>query len=182
MSGREGLRRAVHVGFGGIAWFIPILGWQVCAGVCATGVAFNWFLLPRLPLTRDLLRTGDDSGHLGIVFYPAVLLASCLVFREDHAPTQAAWCAMAFGDGLAPLFGQWLRRPSWPRRPDKAIPASLASFALAGIAAQSMMPAPTAWCAMGVAVLIEGFSGPVDDNLTVPVAAAVTAWWIGGLC
>lgn len=181
MNGREGMRRLVHVGFGVGAWLLPLLGWEVVAFVCAAGVLFNALLLPRLPMTRVLLREGADSGHRGIVLYPLVLFVAVCLFRERHAPTQVAWCALAIGDGLAPVLGRWLRAPSWPWNPDKTVTASLAAFALAAVLAQSLVPPTVAWSAMGVAVLFESLPGPVDDNLTVPASAAATAWLLGGL-
>jgi len=179
VTDREMLRRFVHVGFGVGAWLLPVVGWQVMAGVCVAGVLFNGLLLPRLVWTRGLLREGSPSGHRGLVFYPLVLLVLILACREHHAPVQIAWCALAFGDGLAPMFGRWLRTPAWPWNGSKSVTASVMSFVVAGLAAQTLVPPSVVWGALAIAVLAESLPGPVDDNLTVPVAGAVAAIILG---
>ena len=169
MNRREHLRRAVHVGLGALAFALPTLGFEWAALACFVAVLVNGFLVPRWSATRALLR--DDGGVVGIVLYPLVLLVSLLIFRQDLVPTQAAWLALAFGDGLAPYVGQLLPRPRWRRSSPKSIPASLVAHGLACALMLTVMAWPTAVIAALLAALADGLL-PGDDNLTIPVAAA----------
>lgn len=180
MTAREGWRRAVHVALGGGAWLLPVLGWEVVAGLCAAATAFNALLLHRLPITRGLVRP-DGGGRVGLVLYPLVLLALVLVFRDRHVPTQAAWLALAVGDGLAPVMGAFMKRPRWPWNVRKSVPATATAFALAAALLTTLTGAALAFPAMAVGAVAESLPGPLDDNLTVPVAAAVAAALVGGI-
>lgn len=180
MTAREGSRRALHVALGAGVWLLPVLGWEIVAGLSGFGCMFNLLLLHRLPLTRGLVRE-DGGGRLGLILYPVVVLALVLVFREQHAPIQAGWLALAVGDGLAPVFGMLLPRPRWPWNPSKTVPATAAAFAIAAALLTTLTDATLAFSAMGVGALVESLPGSVDDNLTVPIAAAAAAFLLGGM-
>ncbi|MAG54782.1 MAG: hypothetical protein CMJ83_00670 [Planctomycetes bacterium] len=170
MKGREALRRTVHVGLGAGAFLLPVVGWLPMAALCAVAVAFNFWALPRLPVTRFLVRDGHDDGHRGLVLYPAGLLFLILLFRDTYAPVQAGWLALALGDGLAPGFGRWFSRPRWPWCPDKAVPASVLAFAVSGSVMGLLIPWPGAVAGAVAGLLAETLPG--EDNLAVPLFAA----------
>ena len=178
MTAREASRRVVHLALGAGAWLLPVLGWEVVAGLSAFGCLFNLLLLHRLPFTRGLVRE-DGAGRIGLILYPVVVLTLVLVFRDQHAPIQAGWLALAVGDGLAPVFGVFLTRPRWPWNPSKTAPATVVAFAVAAALLSTLTDATVAFSAMGIGALSESLPGPVDDNLTVPVVAAVAAFLIG---
>ena len=176
MTGREGARRLVHVGLGGLAWFLPLVSWKVAAIVFLLGTLANAFLLPRLPAFRLLMRPsspeGDPGGLRGLVLYPLVLLGLTLLFRDREEPVIAAWLAMALGDGLAPLLAHAFGGPAWPWNARKRILPSCLAFGVSVLAMVTLLPPATALWAGTLGLLGESLPGPVDDNLTVPLLAA----------
>ncbi len=171
----------MHVALGSGAWMLPVLGWPAVAGLCAFGLLFNLFLLHRLPWTRELQRPGDGGGRSGLVLYPLVLLALVLVFRTDHAPVQAGWVALALGDGLAPLAGTLLPGPKWPWNRSKSVAGTAAAFTVAWAALSTLICPWEAAVCMAAGALADSAPGVVDDNLSIPVAAATAAALLGGL-
>ena len=176
VSNRELLRRGVHIALGVGAFLLPVLGWKIVAILSASAVPVNAWLLGRLPLGRLLLREGADAGTRGLVLYPLVVFALCVVFRERHAPIQAGWLALAVGDGCAPLLARRLPHRAWPWNRLKSIWSSGAAFVLA---AGTMVPLIGLWPAVASAsagCLGESLPAPSDDNLTTPVLAAAACW------
>jgi uncharacterized protein (TIGR00297 family) len=115
-------RKAVHVGMGALAlllrWLTPLQ-----AGACALlALAFNFFLLHRLT-RKTLLRAHEsERGYsVGILLYPAAVLATVVVFRDRLELAAAVWAILAFGDGMATVAGvilrgaplPWNRRKTW---------------------------------------------------------------------
>jgi uncharacterized protein (TIGR00297 family) len=123
LSGLRGelLRKSVHVGMGGFAlalrWLTPLQA----AGLAVTALLFNLFVLHRLT-RRSLLRTEErDSGYsLGIVLYPAMVLALIVVFRNRLELAAACWGLLAVGDGMATVFGVLAGGSKLPWNPKKS--------------------------------------------------------------
>jgi len=190
--GSEIGRQTVHMAMGGFAFLLRVLTvWQAAACALAA-LAFNLYVLPRIG-GRALYRASDRArGYpLGIVLYPAAVLALILVFRERPDIAAASWAILAFGDGAATLGGRAMggRALAWNR--DKTL-AGLVSFVVAGGAAGVALAwwtAPVVAAAPGplfltaaplaaatVAALVETVPVRLDDNLSVPAAAAGTLW------
>lgn len=190
----ESSRQLVHAGVGLFALALPWLTWPQAAACAALALAFNALLLPRL--AGDVLfRPGELSGGTtpGIVLYPASVLVLVLMFRERLDLTAAAWGILAFGDGLATVAGR-LAGPSarrWPWRPEKSCAGSAAFFAAGSAAGVGLalwvlpaVPTPVpGWfpwaapvAAAFVAMLAETLPVRMDDNVTVPAAAAAVLW------
>ena len=180
MSRREWGRRLVHVGLGSGAYLLPLVSGPVAAAVLAVATLHNAFALPRLPVIRLLLRA-EGGGLRGLVLYPLVLLGLVLILRERHQQVvQAAWLALAVGDGLAPGLATLFRRPAWPWNGEKAVPASCAAFALAFVAMIPTLPLSLAAAGTGGGLLGETLPRPCDDNLMVPLFAAGAALAVHG--
>ncbi|HEX4822822.1 MAG TPA: DUF92 domain-containing protein [Candidatus Polarisedimenticolaceae bacterium] len=163
----ELLRKSVHVGMGGFAlalrWLAP---WQamICAGVA---LLFNLAVLHRLT-RKSLLRESErDAGFsLGIVLYPAAVLALLVVFRNRLELAAATWGLIAFGDGMASVVGVTARGPKLPWNPGKTWSGFLA-FVGWGTAAAAFLirwvqigalEAPVTW--IGPSFLEVGAHGP----------------------
>jgi uncharacterized protein (TIGR00297 family) len=135
----ELLRKTVHVSMGAFALLLRFLTpgqALLCAGIA---LAFNLFVLHRLT-QRALLRHHErDSGYsLGIVLYPAAVLALILVFRNRLELAAAAWGLIAFGDGMASVVGVTLRGPKLPWNPGKTWSGFMA-FVFWGTAASAFL-------------------------------------------
>ena len=133
------MRKAVHISMGGFAllfrWITP--GQAAILAIAALG--FNLFVLHRL--TRRALLRDDErrSGYaLGIVLYPAVVLALIVVFRARMELAAAVWGFMAFGDGMATVAGVLAKGGKLPWNPQKSWAGFLA-FILNGTAAAAFL-------------------------------------------
>lgn len=198
---------------------ITMVGWALCIGrfsptliciLCLVALHFNLIILPRLT-KKGLERQVDlQRGYsLGMLAYPFILCVLSIVFYRQQIFLAIAWGAMAFGDGLAGLIGERLPGPKIPWNAKKSLAGSLA-FVLLGtpltIGLVHLLPEQallgmtlTRWhlaifSAMMVAGLMETVEGLIDDNLVVPVVAAVVSyvvmhvedypnlpdqWWLG---
>jgi uncharacterized protein (TIGR00297 family) len=174
----ETLRKGLHIAFGLGAFALKGLPWYVAAGVCVVAILGNRMLLHRL-VGRSVARheSGSDAG---IVLYPTMVLLLILVFRERLVYAAIAWAMLAFGDGVATLAGKAVRIASLPWNRDKSWGGLVACFlgsAAGGLAVAYWMdyraPLVVLLAAAAVAI-IESLPLRVDDNITVPVAAAVT--------
>ena len=173
MSSREWIRKAVHLGLGAGAFLLPTIGVDAMIRLCAAAVAFNLFLLPRF--ARVLLREGGDSGHRGLVLYPAVLLGLLLVFRSDPRPAQAGWISLAVGDAIAGLIADRSGGPRWPLNRRKRVFASVLGQLVAALALLFLV-APSAALAAALGGSVgDGCPEIMDDNLSIPVLAALAS-------
>lgn len=188
----ESSRQVVHIAVGGFALLLRALT-PSQAALCALGaLLFNLFVLPRLGRQR-LFRPGelDRRRPTGIAIYPASVLALILLFPHRLDLVAAAWGILAAGDGAATIAGTRLRSRPLPWNPRKSVAGTvafvaagtLAGTALAWWTAQAVSPAPAAWFTWGapalaaaVAALVETIPVSLDDNLSVPAAAAACLW------
>ncbi|MFQ5767047.1 MAG: hypothetical protein ACE5ID_03580, partial [Acidobacteriota bacterium] len=184
----EWLRKGLHISAGFLAlllrWLPPWGAWLLAAAALAGNAA----LLPRL--TGHALEREDDrlSGVAwGILFYPLMVLFLTVVFFRRMEIAAAAWGVMAAGDGFATLLGKRFPSPRCPWNRRKSLAGSLAFLLAGGPAAWGLYlfvaagagrhPDPVAVLVqVGVATLLaailESLPTGIDDNLTVPLAAA----------
>ncbi len=184
----EAARKVVHVGVGGFALLLRWLSWPQAALLAAAAFLFNWQLLPRIG-GRSLWRSHEhgDGYARGILIYPLSVLGLVLWFRDDLWLTGVAWTLLSVGDGLAALAGQALGGPRLPWNPKKGVIGACV-FVLASAPAAALVAAWTlrlplsAWWSprilavvLPVAIacaIVESLDTTLDDNLTVPLAAA----------
>ncbi|MGH9348075.1 MAG: DUF92 domain-containing protein [Vicinamibacterales bacterium] len=192
MAYSETRRQVVHIAMVGWAFLLRALEWPQAAALAAAALAFNAFLLPRAG-GRVILRP-EDAAHgvaPGILFYPFSVLLLILLFRSRLDIVATSWAILAVGDGAATIAGRraGIRRLPWNR--DKTW-AGTAAFAVLGGAAAVLLcwwtqpglstPAPAwfvfgaPWLAAIAAALVETIPVRLDDNLSVPFAAAATLW------
>ncbi|HEV7239764.1 MAG TPA: DUF92 domain-containing protein [Thermoanaerobaculia bacterium] len=183
-STNETLRKGLHIAFGFGAFALKWLPWYVAAGVCVAAILGNWLVLHRL-VGRGVARheRGFDAG---IMLYPVMVLLLVVVFRDRLHYAAIGWAMLAFGDGIATLAGKSLRIAPLPWNRDKSWGGFLACFlaaAIAGIAVAYWMDfrAPVVVIIAALtAAITESLALGVDDNVTVPIAAA-TVLVIGGI-
>jgi len=174
----ELLRKSLHIVFGLFAFALKLMPWWVAAGVAAFAAIANWRVLHRIVGTR--VARHERGYDAGIVLYPIAVLLLILVFRHHLQYAAIAWALLAFGDGVATIAGKTFPIAPLPWNRDKSIGGSLAFFiagGLAGLAVAYWMDcrAPIVVLVAALAATIaESLPLGVDDNLTVPFAAAVT--------
>jgi uncharacterized protein (TIGR00297 family) len=188
----ERARQWVHAGSGCFALLLRDLLWWQAAALAAFALFFNAFVLPNIGGTR-LYRPLDHARGfpLGILLYPAAVLTLILFFPRRPDIAAASWAILAFGDGFATLAGQrWGRtRLAWNREKTIAgtvafiVCAAAAGVALAMWTRPAVTPIPPVAFALVAPVLaaigaafVETLPVRLDDNISVPVAAAATLW------
>jgi uncharacterized protein (TIGR00297 family) len=163
----ELLRKTVHISMGGFALLLRFLTPGQAALCACLALGFNLFVLHRLT-QRALLRDHERArGYsLGIVLYPAAVLALIVVFRARLELAAAAWGLIAFGDGMAGVFGVTLRGRKLPWNAAKSW-AGFIAFVLWGTAAAAFLirwtqrgalDGPKTW--IGASFLAVGDHGP----------------------
>jgi uncharacterized protein (TIGR00297 family) len=172
----EGLRKSLHIAFGLVAFTLFWLPWQVAAGVAAAAVIGNWLLLHRI-FGRRVARH-ERGWDAGIVIYPFAVLVLIVVFRNQPAFAASGWVILAFGDGFASVFGRktpvarlpWNADKSWGGLIAFAVAAFLGVFAVSRVF-HTALSAPLI-AAVVLCAIIESLPLGIDDNITVPLAAA----------
>ena len=173
----EVLRKSLHIAIGFVAFSLKWIPWWAAAAVCVVATLSNWLLLHRL-VGKSVARheRGYDEG---IVLYPFAVLLLILVFRDRLHYAAIAWALLAFGDGVATLAGKAMPIGPLPWNRDKSWGGFLA-FLVAGAAMALAIaywmgyPHPVVVLIASLAAAItESLPLRVDDNLTVPAAAAV---------
>jgi uncharacterized protein (TIGR00297 family) len=174
----EGLRKALHVGFGLGAIALRYLSWEVAACIAAVAVILNWLLLHRLFGTR--VARHERGWDEGIILYPLVVLIAIFIFRDSLVDAAIVWVILAFGDGCASLIGRRLRLASLPWNPEKSWGGFLA-FVIFGLGAAFAVTrffggpftAPII-AAVVLAAVAESLRAGIDDNVMVGLAAILT--------
>jgi uncharacterized protein (TIGR00297 family) len=174
----ETLRKSIHIGFGFLAITLRWLPWRIAAAIAALSAIGNWLLLHRL-VGKGVARhaRGYDAG---IVLYPLAVCALILTFNWHIELAAVGWVILAFGDGFATLIGRavpiaplpWNRIKSWG-----GFLAFLIAAGIAGIGIAMFFGAPSldmVAVAVIVAAIVESMPLGIDDNISVPLAAAVT--------
>jgi len=184
----EMARKAVHMGVGLIAFTLRWLGPWLGALCAATAIFFNLAVLPRLGGRALWRQTEQERGRsLGIVLYPVAVLLLILVFHRRLEVAAAMWGVLAFGDGMAGIFGMTLGRHKLPWNPGKSWIGTAAYWVFGTAAAWVLLlwTAPgrydglelfaLAACAAAalLAALMESLPQGLDDNIGVPLVAGL---------
>jgi uncharacterized protein (TIGR00297 family) len=180
---------------------LRVLTWWQAAAVAAIAFLFNLLVLPRIG-GRRLYRPADEARGfpLGILLYPLSVLLLILVFPTRPDIAAAAWGILALGDGAATLVGQAITLNAKPAKTamhqlpwnrDKSVAGTLAFVACGGVGGVALAwwtrpavtPPPSMlftiaapFAAALAAGLIETLPVRLDDNVSVPTAAAVVLW------
>ena len=188
----EDARQLVHIAVGGFALLLRYLHWYQSVLIAGAAVGFNMWILRAV--TRGRLHRPAEahtSVAAGLVFYPTSILLLLLLIPSRPDIVAAAWGIMAAGDGVATLVGRRAPGPRIPWNRAKSV-LGTAAFVVAGGAAgvflawwcrPAVIPPPYPWFALAgplaaavVAAAIETVPIKLDDNLSVPLSAALTMW------
>lgn len=183
----EALRKVTHVGMGFIAFSLRFLGPFWSAVLAGAALLNNVFVLHRIGGKR-MWRDAEHQagGAVGIVLYPLTVLLLILLFYRRLEVAAAAWGILAFGDGMATVFGMAFGRRKLPWNPAKSWAGSGAYVAFGTLASAALLiwTAPerryswafalvAAGSAAVVAAALESVPQGLDDNLGVPLVAGL---------
>ena len=187
-SNTEAKRKLVHIGSSAFALLLRWLAWWQAGLLAIAALIFNTLILPRIG-GRNLYRDADHKrGYpIGIILYPiSVFLCILFCYRRLYVAA-AAWAIMAWGDGFASVIGQKFGTKKLPWNTNRSYAGSLAFLIIGSAAAVGFTfwvwqtpAAPVLWYAVAIpvlgtilATLIETVPTGLDDNLTVPISAAL---------
>ncbi len=174
----ETLRKSIHIAMGFLAIALKGVPWRIAAAVAVLAAIGNWLLLHRL-VGKGVAR--DARGYdAGLVLYPLAVCALILTFNWHIELAAVGWVILAFGDGFASLVGRavpiaplpWNRIKSWGGTLAFMIAAGIAGVGIAmffGAPSLAMVAA-----AVIVAAIVESMPLGINDNISVPAAAAAT--------
>ncbi|HKR65737.1 MAG TPA: DUF92 domain-containing protein [Thermoanaerobaculia bacterium] len=173
----ETLRKSVHIAFGFVAFALKLMPWWAAALLACAAIAGNFLVLHKVVGTA--IARHERGYDAGIVLYPFAVLLLVLVFHDRLHYAAIGWTLLAFGDGVATLAGKSMRIAPLPWHRDKSWGGFLAFLVAGGALSLAVaywmdFRAPLvvliATLAAGIA---ESLPLRIDDNLTVPFAAAV---------
>lgn len=103
-------------------------------------------------------------------------LLSCLAVLMifDALTAYASILILAFGDSAASFIGKTIGRTPNPLNPRKTVEGTLAFFAVSLFATMFIVPTSVAFITAAVVAIVEALPLKVNDNLIIPIAAAVT--------
>jgi uncharacterized protein (TIGR00297 family) len=188
----EYARQFVHMAMGGFAFALRYLTWWQAALLAGSALAFNLFVLPHVGGQR-LYRSWEFARGFpaGILLYPISVLLLILVFPRRPDIAAAAWAILAVGDGMSTIVGRavggrpipWNREKTWAGSAAFFVFGSVAGVALAWWCRAAVHPAPSMWfwiaapiAAALCAAAAESIPIRLDDNVSVPIAAAAVLW------
>jgi len=174
----EGLRKFLHIALGAGALALRVVQWRYAVAICLAAAVMNWLLLHRLVGKR--VARHERGWDAGIVLYPLAVGALIAIFNWHIELAAIGWAILAFGDGFATVIGRAAPIASLPWNRAKSF-GGLVGFILFGAAgafgiAYAFGVAGDLAIAIVVAVIAsaiaETFAIGLDDNITVPFAAA----------
>lgn len=175
----ETARKILHIVFGiGIAAFIYICGREISLIVLSIVLLVGFILSDaitrgfHIPLVNGIVdaveRPGVIPGQGATLFFISCLV--CLVLFPPSIVVPAV-LALAVADGISTIAG--IRYGRTRIHNGKSVEGAVAGFLATVIVLLLVLSPVSAILAAGVASVAEIIS-PVDDNLVIPVAVAVT--------
>jgi uncharacterized protein (TIGR00297 family) len=195
MSGRTGFsedgRQLVHISLGAAALLLRWITSSEAMVIAGAALVFNVYALPHI--APSLFRAIERHKRVdaGILFYPASVFLLLVLFPDRLDIVAASWGIMAAGDGMAGIAGRHIpsARIPWNAR---RTAAGSAAFVLLGGGAGAFLcwwcmprvvPPPYSWfsiwmpfAAAFAAAAAETLPIRLDDNVSVPAAAAAVLW------
>ncbi|MCU1244326.1 MAG: putative rane protein [Acidobacteria bacterium] len=183
----ELVRKSYHVLGGAVTFVIRYLTPRTLLIASAIVLLWNtslWFLMPNRG--RMFWRSNERSRGVptGVILYSISGLLLAIVFFHTKWMTAAISAVLGFGDGLATIIGRLIGGPVLPWNRTKSWAGS-AAFVLFG---SSSSAAVIAWTLHGsflsalpiglalasICAAVESLPLPIDDNITVPLAGALS--------
>lgn len=193
-------RQLVHLLIGlaiaAFVWKYPQL-WYVIPVIAAAGIALSHVVksvtavkngtikklrksaVAVLELVERKKELRDFPGKGAVMLFLGAGITAA-IFRKEAV---AAIAILAVGDSISPLAGKFFGRTKHKGvfASKKTVEGSIAGFVFAAAAAAFLVPVWTAIIAAAAGMVIEAIhlrigKIKIDDNLTVPIAAAAVMW------
>ena len=183
----ETKRQIVHILLFIFAFFLKYLSrWQV-AFLLLFFLVFTLILIPNLKLKSHLYRQVEKQYSAGAILYFLVLFILVLIFPLPIVA--ASWAILALGDGMATLIGKnfWVKPLPWNREKSYAGTTAFLVFGTVGsvILLQWVLPSVSnsfiffvSLKTVIVAAIVESLPWRVNDNISVPIAAATVMYFL----
>jgi phytol kinase len=185
----EQSRKIVHIGTGNVialAWLLKLPAWVgITSAVLAGIITLISYWLPILPGVNSVGRKS-----YGTFFYSVSMGLLIAIFWPLKHPEYAVIgiLAMAWGDGLAAIVGQkWGRHPYKILGNSKSLEGTVTLLVVSYVITTIILyithgNLPIVWF-VGipvaiVAVILESISQFGIDNITLPLGAALLAFWL----
>ena len=174
----ESLRKSIHIAIGLLAITLRWVPWRIAAAIAAAAAIGNWLVLHRIVGKR--VSRHERGFDAGLVLYPLAVCALILTFNWHIELAAVGWVILAFGDGFATLLGRAVPIAPLPWNGSKSWGGTLAFIGAAALGGGGMalfFGAPSlaiVAAAVLVAAVVESMPLGIDDNISVPAAAAAT--------
>ncbi len=193
----ERVQKLLHIGLGLTALLLPLLTWWQNVSLAGLAVVACAMLLPGLP-GHALARGNDPRLPSAALCYALGVLLLLVTFPTRPDLVGCAWGMLAAGDGAAAVTGRAWGRVRWSWNRHKSI-VGTATFIVAGSAmgftlAWLLRPYATAGAAEApptltflvlatlaaafVSAFVETIPIRLEDNISVPAAAALILWCV----
>lgn len=190
----EKKRKIVHISMIVFALLIGHVPAAIISATCLAALIFNIYLLPVVT-SRSLEKKEDQLlGYSpGLIIYPGILLLISIIFYRQQIFLLIGWSSMAFGDGFAGLLGRkwgkhsifWNHKKTWEGLFFFLLFAVSLSMIMLILQPESLRLEKDweHWLTVIIlsnifAAVWESIPDTIDDNFVVPLASAVSAYYI----
>ncbi len=178
-------RKIVHIGSGPI---VPLAWWLKVPTNTATPIAFAITIALIINYRFNLINSIENIGRksFGTIAYGcSITILLFFLWSDCPSGVTAGVLVMAFGDGLASLIGRKLKSPSWKvLGQKKSLAGTLTMGFVGGLILYSLNQIIGIQLSYidiieitSLAVILEQISPLGVDNISVPIAVAISWQW-----
>ncbi len=163
------------------AWGVitPLLS-LLLAIILLYGISLSYKKKLRVPVVARIIDTTERPGVIAVSPARGAMMfllggtVTLLLFSYSIAIVAASIAVLALGDSFSTLAGKRLGRHRIPYNKEKSIEGSLFGTIAAFAGALILVPWPLALAGALGGMLAESLPLKVDDNLVIPIAAALS--------
>jgi dolichol kinase len=127
----------------------------------------------HIPFFSTIFRLAKrEDDEMGFAYFFIGIIITLYFFQFNIAIANAAILILLFGDSASTLIGRRYGKINWPFKANKTIEGSLAFLVVGFLVALTQLPILTAFLGAFAGSLTEAYS-PIDDNVPIPLVAAV---------
>jgi len=184
ISKRTLIRETIHVS----GFFVPFISLYILTPHLVAFLLFLTMLVYmaselarirglNLPVISTITRNAATAPEIYEFVTAPILFALGITLALVLFPQSISYASIsivALGDGFSAFFGKTLGRNVIPFNKGKHLEGSLFGFLIAFLGASLYVAPPKALIGAAIGMLAEAIPLPVSDNLTVPLASALT--------